>query len=62
MDWKYFVGRKVYIILKNNRTYSGTVLEVDDELPPIVWIVLLDKYDKRVTFCTGEIKSLQEEE
>jgi len=62
MDWKYYVEKKVYIVLKNNRRYSGKVLEVDDDNPNLIWLTILDKYNKRVTFSVEEIKSIQEED
>ena len=59
--WKYWEGKTVYIILKNNRKYSGKVIEIDDQTLPIIWMVLIDKFDKRITFCVEEIEVIQEE-
>jgi len=59
--WRYWEGKKVYIILKNKRTYTGKVLEV--EVGNILsWITLLDKFDKRIGFSTEEIELIQEED
>ena len=58
--WKYWEGKKVYIILKNKRNYSGIVLEVEVN-PPLAWITILDKFNKRIGFSTEEIEVIQEE-
>lgn len=58
-DWK---DKKVYIILKNQRIYSGLVIEVDDSSNPLIWITIIDKFNKRITFLTNEIEIIQEEE
>lgn len=58
--WKYWEGKKVYIILKNKRQYSGKVIEVETNLDS-VWITILDKFDKRIGFYVNEIEIIQEE-
>jgi len=30
--WKYWYGKKVYIILKNKRQYQGVVLEIESDI------------------------------
>ena len=61
--WKYWEGKKVFIILKNKRTYSGVVLEVEvDPSSPLVWIHIKDKFEKRVSFVNSEIDVIQEED
>ena len=60
--WKYWDGKRVYIILKNNRRYTGKVIEIDTtSAVPLVWITITDKFDKRVTFVHSEIETIQEE-
>lgn len=60
--WKYWEGKKVFIILKNKRTYQGEVIEVEiNPNSPLVWIILKDKFDKRVQFINSEIDLIQEE-
>jgi len=59
--WKYWIGKKVYIILKSKRVYQGEVLEVDDSSNPVVFITITDKLNKRVTFVASEIDVIQEE-
>jgi small nuclear ribonucleoprotein (snRNP)-like protein len=60
--WKYYEGKKVFIILKNKRQYSGTILEVENTLnSPLVWIILKDKFGNRITFVNSEVELIQEE-
>mgnify|MGYP001126324280 CR=1 FL=1 len=59
--WKYWEGKKVFIILKNYRHYSGIVDSVD--ITKInVWINLIDKFGKKVIFNAVEIDVMQEED
>ena len=58
--WKVYEGKKVFIILKSGRKYSGTVLEVEGE-GALCFISIRDKFDKNVSFFSSEIEVLQEE-
>ena len=60
--WKSFEGRKVYIVLKNTRQYSGVVTHVDDAGNGLIFIEILDKFGKSVIFAAGEISNIEEEE
>ena len=57
----YWEGKKVFLILKNQRRYSGQVVEIDTSGLPLVWMVLIDKFDKRIMFSVEEIETIQEE-
>ena len=60
--WKYWEGKRVFIILKNGRKYQGEVLEVEvNPSSPLVWIIITDKFGKRVQFVNSEIDVIQEE-
>lgn len=60
--WKFWEGKKVFLILKNKRQYSGTVLEVEHSpTSPIFFITLLDKFGNRVSFVQSEIELIEEE-
>jgi small nuclear ribonucleoprotein (snRNP)-like protein len=59
--WNSWIGKKVFIILKNKRTYTGKVIRID-ESPHLIFITIRDKYDKEVMFVQGEIEVMQEEE
>lgn len=51
--WK---GKKVFLQLKNQRMYSGLVLDED-----FTYLMLRDKYGKLVQINLDEISVLQEE-
>jgi len=59
--WKYWEGKEVYIVLKNKRTYSGKVIEVEDSNNNLIWITIIDKFGNRVGFVNSEIEMIQEE-
>lgn len=62
--WNEWIGKKVFIISKNSKhPYSGKVIEVDSlTSSQLVWITIIDKYKKRVTFVHTEIVTIKEEE
>lgn len=60
--WKSYEGKKVFISLKNGRSYSGKVIEVEQHNSNSVFITILDKRGKRVSFVKSEIKLIQEED
>lgn len=62
VGWNYWIGKKVYIVLKNKKYYQGKVIDVDDSSPPLVWITILDKFENRVMFVHSEIEVMQEED
>ena len=63
VGWNYYLDKRVWILLKNKKEYSGKVIDVDSNSSNILsWITILDKFDKRVTFCTSEIDVMKEEE
>lgn len=59
--WKDFEGKKVYIILKSGRNYSGTIEKIEIN-PPLVWIKLIDKFNNPIVFSAGEISSIEEQQ
>jgi small nuclear ribonucleoprotein (snRNP)-like protein len=63
VGWNYYLDKRVWILLKNKKEFTGKVIDVDSSSSNIlVWITILDKYDKRVTLCTDEIDVMKEEE
>lgn len=61
-DFKYFEGKRVYVVLKNHRVYSGKVINVDtNSFRHYAYLVLEDKFGHRVIFTSDEIEILQEE-
>ena len=62
MDWKYWDDKNIFVKLKSGAVYSGKVIDVDvskNEL--LIWITLIDKFGKRVTFVHSEIEKIKEE-
>jgi len=59
--WIYWEGKSVFLILKNKRRYSGKIIEIDISGSPIIWMILLDKFQKRIMFNVEEIETIQEE-
>lgn len=63
MEWLDWFGKYVFIQLKSGGKYTGTIIDVDDSSKPLIWITILDKYNKKVTFVHSEIiKIVQEDE
>jgi len=60
--WKRWDGKRVFIILNNNRKYTGKVVSIDDAGNGLVFINIVDKFARLVTITSGEIKLIQEEE
>jgi small nuclear ribonucleoprotein (snRNP)-like protein len=56
LEYKEFIGKKVYVILKTNRVYTGIVQSVDGGI-----ILMIDKYHRPVMFNVSEISSLEVE-
>jgi len=61
MDWKRWKGKKIFLRTKHGKVYSGKVIEVEINLP-LIWIVIIDKFEKRVQFSASEIVEIKEEE
>ena len=49
------VGQRVQIILSNNFSYTGTILEEDN-----FFIVLRDKFDERISIGKKDIQVIKE--
>ena len=61
VGWEIWKGKKVFIILKNRRTYQGEVVDVDTRSYPLVFISIIDKFNNRISFSQSEIDVMQEE-
>ena len=62
MIWNEYVGKRVFVILKNQRKYEGEVVEIDNSSSQgLIWLVLKDRYGRHITFLHTEIEVLQEE-
>jgi len=61
MDWTEWIGKRVFLRLKNERVYSGVVKNVDSSAHPMIFITIKDKFEKLVTFVQYEITEIKEE-
>lgn len=61
MDWKDWIGKKVFLKLRDGGCYSGKVVEVDDSKPPLVWLILIDKFGNKITIVHSEIVKIVDE-
>lgn len=59
--WDYYIKKRVFLILKNKRVYSGIIENVENVGNGLVWIRLRDKFNKIITFTTNEIDVCEEE-
>jgi small nuclear ribonucleoprotein (snRNP)-like protein len=60
-NWLNWLDKRVWIILKSKKEYTGKVIDVDSTTSNIlVWITIMDRYNKRVLICTEEIDLMQE--
>lgn len=61
--WKYWSGKKVFIVSKNhNHPFQGKIISVDDTSSnQLIWITLIDKFDKRILMVHTEIVEIKEE-
>jgi len=60
--WDYWLEKKVWIVLKNGREYTGYVIGLDKERSPLVFMTIIDKYNARVTFSVEEIELIKEDQ
>ena len=56
MDWKDWENKRVYLVLNNQRVYTGIVLDVDDN-----FLKIKDKFDKEVVINILDIAVIQDE-
>jgi small nuclear ribonucleoprotein (snRNP)-like protein len=52
-DW---IGKKVFLVLKSGRKYSGVIKETTES-----FIFIIDKFSEKVVISISEISSLEEE-
>ena len=62
MEWNEWNGKKVFVQLKSGGNYTGEVLEVSDTGNNLIFITILDKFNKKIIFVTAEIIKIVEEE
>lgn len=57
MELEGLIGKRVYVLLKSERKYTGLVICVENSL-----LVIRDKFNKRVFISPDEISYLEEED
>lgn len=57
--WKGLIKKRVHVVLNNGYEYNGLIKSVEDAKNGLIFIYLLDKFDKEVIFVSGEIKFLE---
>jgi ribosome maturation factor RimP len=62
MDWKDWIGKKVFIRTSHEKVYSGIIKDVDCNSLPLVWISIIDKFGNNVQFSASEIVEIKEEQ
>lgn len=58
--WGYYLAKKVFVILKSGRRYSGEVIEVIDTDSDSS-MCITDKFGQRVCFTVNNIDLIEEE-
>lgn len=62
LNWNELVGKKVYLVLNNNNEYNATIVAVDNKGNGLIFIELIDKFNDKIIFSTGEIKFIKVKE
>lgn len=58
-EWKYYLGKRVYVILESRRWYQGIVVDIKENGK--TFMCVNDKFNNRVCFDVDAIESIQEE-
>lgn len=62
MEWMDWFGMHVFVQLKSGGHYTGVVIDVDKKSKLLVFITILDKFNKQVTFEISEIVKIVQQE
>ena len=54
---KEWIGKKIYLVLKSGRRYSGKIENID-----VNFMTIIDKFNEKVMVSISEISSMEEEE
>ena len=60
--WQDWLDKKVFLRLKTGKVFSGKIIDVDERNSNIIFLTILDKFNKKVTFVHSEILEIKEEE
>jgi len=61
MEWKDWIGKRIFVQLKNGSVYSGIVQDVDENSNPLIFFTITDKFGATITFVHSEILKIVEE-
>ena len=61
MEWKEWIGKRIFVKLNGGGIYSGEVIDIDEDLKPLIFITIIDKFGERVQFVNSEILKIKEE-
>ncbi len=59
--WNKYIGKRIFVILKSDRRYSGTLQEISEEKNGIRFLEIIDRFGKNVSFVDSEIELIEEE-
>jgi hypothetical protein len=64
VGWISWLDKKVFLRLKTEKVFTGKIIDVDerDSKNGIIFLTILDKFDKTVTFVVSEILEIKEED
>lgn len=62
LNWKELEGKKVHILLRNGFEYNCLITNIDDRGNGLIFISILDKFNKKIIFASGEINFLEVKE
>ena len=61
MEWKEWIGKRIFVQLKSGGCYTGKVIDVDDAAPPLYFFKIIDKFGEEVVLVHSEIIKIVEE-
>jgi len=59
MEWNGLKNKQVFVKLRNGDVLNGLVEDVDNSVANLIWITLIDKFNKKVTIVHSEIVKLE---
>lgn len=66
MDWNGWINKKVFVQLTDGKVYNGLIIDIEEndigsDYKKLVFITLIDKFDKKVFFSTSQIIRMVDE-
>ena len=57
MDWKEWIGKRIFVKLIDGAVYSGIILDCDN-----LFFTIRDKFNEKVVFQISKIEKIKEED